>query len=65
MFTIVLYTIIEKTKEGMKYQFITNSDGINTAKSPRGMLPYKMDNDLSLVIKAIDVYENIEIKQVA
>lgn len=61
MFTIVLYTNIEKTKEGMKYQFLTNSDGITTAKSPKGMFAYKIDNDLSQVIKAIEEYENTEI----
>jgi len=64
LFTIVLYTMVEKTKDGMRYQFITNSDGINTAKSPKGMLPYKIDNDLSLIIKAIDVYENKELETV-
>lgn len=63
LFTIVLYTTIEKTKESMKYQFVTNSDGVNTAKSPKGMLPYKMDNDLTLVLSAIDKYENVEVAE--
>ncbi len=58
LFTIVLYTNVEKTKEGMKYQFVTNSDGTNTAKSPKGMFDAKIPNDLKEVIKRIDKYEN-------
>ena len=62
MFTIVLYTNVEKTKDGMKYQFVTNTDGTNTAKSPKGMFPYKIDNDLSLVLNGIEKYENSEVE---
>lgn len=64
MFTYVLFTEVEKTKDGMKYWFVTNTDGITTAKTPKGMLEYKIPNDLSLVNKAINEYNNIvEIKK--
>lgn len=58
MFTYVLFTHVEKdpNKPIPDYYFITNTDGFTTAKSPKGCMPYKIPNDLSLVIKAIDAY---------
>jgi len=58
MFTYVLFTHVEKTvgKDSSDYYFITQTDGYTSAKSPKGCLPYKMPNDLSLVIKHIDEY---------
>jgi hypothetical protein len=59
LFTIVLYTEVEKTKEGMKYMFLTQTDGSNTAKSPKGMFSSdKIPNDLATVVKAIEDYDN-------
>jgi len=58
MFTIVLLSQVEKTEEGMKYWFITNSDGTTTAKSPEGMFPEKIPNDLQAVLDRIEEYNN-------
>jgi hypothetical protein len=58
MFTYVLFTHVEKdpNKQTPDYYFITQTDGYTTAKSPEGCMPYKIPNDLSLVVKAIDEY---------
>ncbi len=59
LFTTILYTLVEKTNTGVEYTFTTQTDGYNTAKSPMGMFDsYKIPNDLSIVIKAIDEYYN-------
>lgn len=57
MFTTVLYTNVEKTKEGLKYSFITQNDGSSTAKSPMGMFKdLEIPNNLNIVKKAIHEY---------
>lgn len=57
--TVVLFTLVEfndKEKKG-EYNFITQSDGSTTAKSPDGMFnDLKIPNDLKLVSDAIDNY---------
>ena len=58
MFTIVLLSQIEKADDGLKYWFITNSDGTTTAKSPSGMFPVKIPNDLQAVLNRIVEYNN-------
>lgn len=52
LFSIVLLTQIRNKK----HLFITQSDGTTTAKSPMGMLPEEMDNDLKAVDTAIRNY---------
>lgn len=42
---IVLYA----ETDGKKYQFLTQSNGFTTAKSPMGMFPLEIDNDLKAV----------------
>ena len=49
LFSIVL----QCATDGKKHTFITQSDGNTTAKSPFGMFPEKIDNDLAAVDKAI------------
>lgn len=56
LFTVVLLSQIEQTEEGLKYWFITNSDGTSTAKSPMGMFPMKIPNDLNEVVNQINLY---------
>lgn len=57
MFTTVLYTDVKKTKEGLRYSFITQNDGSSTAKSPMGMFEdIEIPNDLNIVKKAIHEY---------
>lgn len=58
LFTYVLFTEVEVQEgAGSTYKFITNNDGTTTAKTPRGCFEEgKIDNDLQLVIEAIDSY---------
>lgn len=59
-FTIVLHTHFNTLKQGAEsYQFCTNTDGRNTAKSPVGMFAERyIQNDMSLVLGAIyDYYD--------
>lgn len=59
-FAIVLFTEVKVTLEGGKpkieYKFRTNTDGITSAKSPEGLFPYEIDNDLLQVIKKVEGY---------
>ena len=56
LFAIVLmcYT------DGKKHVFITQSDGLTTAKSPMDMFPSEIDNDLKAVDTAIREYYNLK-----
>jgi hypothetical protein len=49
LFSVVLMTDVDKDQ----YSFVTQSMGRSTAKSPMGMLPARMDNDLKQVDTAI------------
>ena len=52
LFSIVLLCVAD----GNTHKFITQSDGMTTAKSPLDMLPLEMDNDLKAVDTAIREY---------
>lgn len=52
LFSIVLLC----ATDGTNHEFITQSDGCSTAKSPMDMFPLKMDNDLKAVDAAIRSY---------
>lgn len=57
MFSIVLYTKVIKHEKGLDYVFITQNDGSNTGKSPKGMFDtLEIQNDLSFVINKIEEY---------
>lgn len=60
LFSIVLFGKAKKNKDGMiRYVFETQTNGENTCKSPREMFPtLEIANDLQLVVKAINDYEN-------
>jgi hypothetical protein len=59
MFSIVLYTKVVKHEKGLDYVFITQNDGSNTGKSPKGMFDtLEIPNDLNLVLKKIQEYNN-------
>lgn len=61
LFTILLSTEVMTDEQGETvYRFVTNRTGLIAAKSPRGMLPLYMDNDLSEVIKLAEKYYNDE-----
>lgn len=60
MFSIVLFTNIVKTKQGIEHTFVTQSDGTNTAKTPISMFnDVLIPNDLKLVSDAIDNFYKI------
>jgi hypothetical protein len=62
-FTVVLWTNVSKKETNMskKYQFITNSDGTNSAKTPIGMFPdLYIPNDLSIVLQRISEHNNLD-----
>jgi len=52
MFAIVLLT----ETDGQEHWFTTQSNGMNPAKSPMGMFPVKIDNDLKMVDTTIREY---------
>ena len=59
LFTIVLFTDIQKNKEkqGLEYSFITQNDGTTTAKSPKEMFAtLRVPNDLAALIGKINTY---------
>lgn len=57
--TIVLYSRLEATMGNREYYFQTNSLGFDTSKSPEGMFPDRVPNDLNLVDKTIREYYGI------
>lgn len=52
LFSTVLYCVTD----GRKHSFITQSDGVTTAKSPMDMFPLEIDNDLKMVDDTIREY---------
>lgn len=58
LFSIVIFCV----SDNGVHKFITQSDGVTTAKSPMDMLPLEMDNDLKAVDAAIREYYEFENK---
>jgi hypothetical protein len=61
LFTIVLYADVQMNNmSGIpEYKFLTQTDGVTTAKSPKGMFDTKeIPNDLALVAAKMDEYNN-------
>jgi len=56
--TIVLYADVIAKGGTTKYIFTTQSDGVTNAKSPMGMFPKEIPNDLRLVSDRINEYYN-------
>lgn len=52
LFSIVLFC----TTDGRNHSFVTQSDGVTTAKSPMEMFPLEIDNDLKAVDSIIRDY---------
>lgn len=52
LFSIVLYCVTD----GRRHYFVTQSDGVTTAKSPMDMFPLEIDNDLKMVDTVIREY---------
>ena len=55
--------VLQAVAEGKDHYFITQSDGINTSKSPEDMFDVKIANDLAYVDKTIREYYGFEIKE--
>lgn len=60
LFAIVLYCVTD----GKKHSFITQSDGMTTAKSPMELFPLEIDNDLKAVDTSIREYYELNKKDV-
>lgn len=59
MFSIVLYTKVKALDKGVDYVFVTQNDGSNTGKSPRGMFDkLEIPNDMKFVLQKIHEYNN-------
>lgn len=56
LFSIVLYA----TTDGKKHIFLTQSDGVTTAKSPMEMFPLEIENDLKAVDTIIREYYGLK-----
>lgn len=58
--TYVLFTDVREGEDGkLEYKFATQNDGTTTAKTPMGCFDEMyIDNDLALVMDAIDEYNN-------
>jgi hypothetical protein len=48
-----LYTEVDNSLGAPEYNFVTQTDGTNEARSLKGVLPLRMPNDLSEVIRLI------------
>ena len=55
LFSVVLYGMTD----GKRHWFVTQSDGVTTAKSPVGMFPLEIDNDLKAVDSRIREYYDL------
>ena len=59
MFSIVLYSKVKQTDKGVDYVFVTQNDGANTGKSPKGMFDkLEIPNDLNYVFTKVKEYNN-------
>jgi hypothetical protein len=57
LFTTIIYTKVEKEGDGVKYNFVTNNDGLYPAKSPVGMFEeIYIKNDMGLVMRKMNEY---------
>ncbi|MDR3667396.1 MAG: AAA family ATPase [Ignavibacteriaceae bacterium] len=58
LFTIVLMTDKRKIEKNIDHFFVTNSDGSSTCKSPEGMFPLEIPNDLNAMLGQVKKYYN-------
>lgn len=57
LMTVVLYADVKMKNNKPEYGFVTNHDGTYPAKSPKGMFPARISNDLGLVVKTVRQYD--------
>ena len=59
LFTSVLYSEVVMENNEPKYYFITQNNGKNTCKSPKGMFDsYRIPNDLKFVIESVTKFND-------
>ena len=61
LFTVVLFSdvTVNTMSKVPEYKFITQTDGITTAKAPKGLFPNaEVPNDLALILKQMHEYYN-------
>ena len=59
MFTTVLFTEVITEQDIPKYYFVTQNNGKNTCKSPKGMFSdIRIPNDMRYVIEKMEEYDN-------
>jgi hypothetical protein len=57
-FDLVLYTEVQMTEDGPKYSFLTQNNGKNTCRTPKGMFEeYRIPNDYKYVLQKIQEHE--------
>lgn len=57
-FTYVFHALVKEENEKIVYKFLTNTDGINEAKTPRGCFAdLLIDNNMKYVINTIRAYQ--------
>lgn len=62
-FVICLFTDPKANEDGVEYRFMTNTDGINSAKSPYEMFDEQyVENDLNMVLETAASYYQLEIE---
>jgi len=60
LFSMVLFSKVKRTKDGVEHIFETKNNGENTCKAPEGMFEPEIPNDLALVKECIIRYETEE-----
>ena len=64
MSAITLFADAQTKENTRSYFFTTQTDGITTAKTPMGLFPYTIPNDLKLVADRIDeYYTGVELRE--
>ena len=57
--TILVHTDVTTDENGVaKYEFVTNRQDTILAKSPEGMLPIRVENDVAQIIELAERYYN-------
>jgi ABC-type multidrug transport system ATPase subunit len=63
-FDVVLWAnVVMQDESNAEYKFITQTNGVYPAKSPMGMLPREMPNDMSEVLKLALAFDEDDVEQ--
>lgn len=57
-FDLVLFTDVQMTEDGPKYSFLTQNNGKNTCRTPKGMFAdLRIPNDYAYVLQKMQEHE--------